>query len=160
MSVRDTINNHSGLVAAGVIVLILAVLAVGWYAMPESGMRPSAGTAYYTTDEGKTYQSGDPKGISPITIDGKQAYRAYLYECEGGKPFVGYMERYKPEYKAVLEQARVDLNNLPVEKRGLYMSAEMSGREMLVTGEKTWRAMTPIPPMIKCPDGKIATPKP
>lgn len=159
MSLRTTLNNNPSLIALGTIVLIGVAVAIGWYAMPDSGGGISGGSAYYTTDDGQTWKSGDANAISPITIDGKEADRVHIYQCEGGKPFAGYMERYKPEYKQVLEQAKVDANSIPMEKRGLYMSANLSGKEIKIVGEKDWKPMPPVPPTIKCPDGKPANRK-
>jgi hypothetical protein len=52
---------------------------------------------YFTTDEGKTLVALDAATKSPTVHDGKPAYRAHVFTCDGGKTqFVGYLSKSTP----------------------------------------------------------------
>lgn len=59
---------------------------------------PSTATQlYFTTDEGKTLVTLDASTKSPAVHDGKPAYRAHVFSCDGGKTqFVAYLSKSTP----------------------------------------------------------------
>lgn len=154
MSVRQKLNANPAVVAVVVIVVVAGLLWFGYRQMsPSEGNGPSG--AYYSSDDGKTFFSGDPKAFSPIDQGGQKAYRAYVYDCPDGKRFVGYMERYPDDIKAILDKAKINPEGVPVEDRGKLMRSSQS-REMKKPGEAKW---VPLPPMgvkVTCGDGSPA----
>jgi hypothetical protein len=57
----------------------------------------TATQVYFTTDEGKTLIALDAATKSPTVHDGKPAYRAHVFTCDGGKTqFVGYLSKSTP----------------------------------------------------------------
>jgi hypothetical protein len=57
-----------------------------------------SGKAWYTDDDGRTWFADDAGRTSPFDHNGKQAYRCYVWTCDGGKSkFVSHLERLKPE---------------------------------------------------------------
>ena len=100
MGIRETLNEKPVIgigIAVGVIVIAGAVLI--WQFAGKSGPSPltapvSADQAYYTDDDGKTFFTEDSKKVTPFKHAGKDAYRAHVYKCSKGEPFVGYIERH------------------------------------------------------------------
>jgi hypothetical protein len=116
------------------VIAIAAMLGCGGLFEPQGPKIPTQ--AYYTVDDGQTWFADDIKNIPPYEVDGKQAVRVYLYRCNGGKPFVGHLERYTPEAKAAAEEfrksfARSRQNPVPLEM-------EFQGREVKKPGGTEW----------------------
>jgi hypothetical protein len=93
---------------------LLVLVAVGlWVWQSASGGQPvpaeaSSGKAFFTIDEATCFV-GDASQLPPIPRDGKEAVRAYVFTCDGGKSrFIGYLERYPQNVKAMIESARKD----------------------------------------------------
>lgn len=111
MSLKEKLNQNPKM-AAGV-VGGLAALAIAIIAFTMlGGNKPGAGAAgaqvFYSNDDGATYfaDADFPTRIPPFTKDGKQAFRAYVYTCDGGKTkFVGALMRYSQVALAKLQQA-------------------------------------------------------
>lgn len=68
---------------------------------------------YFTVDDGATWFADNIEQIPPFMKDGKEAVRAYIFKCGDAKPFVAYLERYTPEAKKMLEEARVKMRQNP-----------------------------------------------
>ena len=82
--------------------------------------------SWYTDDDGKTWYADDKSLSPPIDHNGKTAVRAYVFSCDGGKhEFVGYLERYTPDARQAIEQARskVRAEKIPPPP-GLYESIQ------------------------------------
>jgi hypothetical protein len=100
VGIRETLNEKPAIgvgIAVGVIVIAGAVLI--WQFTGKSGPAQltapiSADQAYFTDDDGKTYFVDDSKRVTPFKHSGKDAYRAHVYKCSKGSPFVGYIERH------------------------------------------------------------------
>jgi hypothetical protein len=112
MGIRETANEKPGIVIASVGGLVLIVAATilwrGCAAGSAAGSDPvlRRTTAFFSTDDGKSYFVDDLANIPPFkTSDGKTAYRAHVVQCPKGDPFVLYLERYSDEDKKKLEQA-------------------------------------------------------
>ena len=57
-----------------------------------------------TVDDGATYFPDDANKIPPFTKDGKEAVRARVFSCDGGKTkYVAYLERITPKAKAAID---------------------------------------------------------
>jgi hypothetical protein len=65
----------------------------------------SSAKEFFSDDDGKTWFVEDAAKLPPIDHNGKPAYRAKVFKCAGGKPFVGYLERYDPRDKQRFEEA-------------------------------------------------------
>ena len=113
MGIRQKINENPGIttaVTAGIIAIAIGVII--WQGCGGSG---SGGTiavatkAFYTIDDGKTLFVEDINKIPPFPKDGKQAVKANVFSCDDGKTrFVGYLEMYTPQDKAMLEKAAAE----------------------------------------------------
>ena len=127
MGLRQWLNNNQAVTT--VVVLVLVLSAVGWAGFHYLSNRRTITTglpdAYFTIDDGKTYFTASTANIPPFDYQGKQAVRAYVFECSG-KRFVGYVERYKPEAR----QAKLDKKATP--------ATQIYGRELKRPGDATW----------------------
>jgi len=106
MGVREAINQKRGLslfIAAAVIAAGLGM--VYWNLNGDSSGALGSGKDYITLDDGKSFQLDASKQMPPFTVDGKTAYRAFVYTCDGGKSkWVGYIQRYTPHGKKIAEK--------------------------------------------------------
>jgi hypothetical protein len=60
-------------------------------------------TCYFSDDDGKTWYIDDTKHVPPYDHNGKTAYRALLYKCPNGKPFVQRLECFDADSKGKIE---------------------------------------------------------
>jgi hypothetical protein len=106
VDIRQKINeNPAATTAVTALIVVLAILFIFWQACSGPSTGAVSTKAYYTTDNGKTYFPDESSNIPPYLKDGKEAVRAVVMTCDGGKTkFVGYLERYAPQDKMVLEQ--------------------------------------------------------
>ena len=108
MGIRESINKNPTITAAvtGGIIL-LAMVFILWNTCSSGGGGADAvGKTFFSIDDGKTFYPDDANKIPPYTKDGKQAVRAHVFTCDGGKTkFVGYLEMYTPEEKKMMEDA-------------------------------------------------------
>jgi hypothetical protein len=146
---------------AGAIVLI-AVVALAYQLRAGGGPAPlGSGEVYFSVDDGKTWFAHDAAKLPPFTHEGKQAVRAYVYDCGDGKPFVNHLERYTPQAQKVMAGLRekvAESKGAPPVMAGVQQAA-VDGRELKRPGDKEWvrsnqfmavaKITTP-----KCPDGK------
>ena len=108
MGIREKINqNPKQTTAITAAIVVVALAFILWQAC--SGGPGSGGVittkAFYTTDDGKTFFVDSSSNIPPYQKDGKTAFRAQVYTCDDGKhKFVGYLEAYSLQDKAMLEQ--------------------------------------------------------
>ena len=80
----------------GIILIVLVALVWSWNLRKPPGDTLPA-QAFFTVDDGKNWFADDFTKVAPFERDGKQAYRCYVYTCDGGRTkFVGYLERYTP----------------------------------------------------------------
>lgn len=135
MGIRETLNQHPSIATVAAAVLILGA-GVYLLAFMRQEAAPRYGSvAYYTDDDGKTYFEDDIRKIAPFDHKGKQAYRAHVYTCDGGKTkWVAYMEGYAPEVRQkvaeIMEyqrQAEADPNRQPPpDKDPIYVMPEFN----------------------------------
>lgn len=105
MGIRQIIETHKKLsIIAGTMVLIGATWFCVWNMRGES-LSPTT-RWYFTVDRGRTWFSDDVNKIPPFDHDGKPAYRARIFSCDGGSTkWCGYIERCNPEVKAKIDES-------------------------------------------------------
>jgi hypothetical protein len=151
VALRDTLQKYRGVVV--VVVLCLVVYAV-WTSINSlrSGAPAIPTQNYYSVDDGKTYFADDNELFAPFDKGGKTAVRAFVFSCSG-KKFVGYLSRYTPSAKKIMDQhmkeVRADRNK-PPSTLGVIMGAS-SDLEYKAPGEQEW--VSKHEPAVKCPDG-------
>lgn len=167
MGLRETLNKNPIIVYAAAAVLI-GTAGYFIFGQIKGGVGKATG-AYYTSDDGKTWFEDDINKAVPYTVDGKETYRAYVFSCKGNK-FVGFVEKYTPEYKAIVEKAnavRAKLASEPA-KQGPQMDPPeiqqavlggINGRLIKKPGDTKWyRQSEPGASNaadVKCPDGTM-----
>ena len=92
MSVREMIDKHRGWANGAALLMVFAAIAL-IVTNARSGGMPQVKYAFCTDDDGQSYFRDDVNKLFPFDHNGKQAYRAYVFQTDGGKPFVGYLER-------------------------------------------------------------------
>ena len=101
MGIRQTINEKPQITmgVTGAIILIALI----YIAVHAFGGGPAAHAvkplAFFSDDDGQTYFVDDGAKIPPFDHNGKQAFKAMVYRCEGGKPFVAYLQRCNDEQR-------------------------------------------------------------
>jgi hypothetical protein len=160
MGIREAFNRRPKLAAVlGVGLCAIAIPLVIW--ANSSGVPGRASKAYYSDDDGKTYFSDDIDKVYPFDRNGKPAYRAYVYECGDGKPFVAYLARYPDAAKAKL--AELEKNTSDSEAAGQIAQLRSNAIEVKKPGDEKWASMlSPQGGVIAshppCPKGGTATP--
>lgn len=99
MGLREQLNQKPAL--AGGIVGGVLLLVIVWVVMSMGGGGGAAeGGAitqdYYSDDDGASFfaDAAFPQRVPPFTHNGKKAYKAYVFTCDGGKTkFVGALLR-------------------------------------------------------------------
>ena len=113
---------------------------------------------FFSDDDGQTGFADGFAKFSPFDHGGKQAYRAHVFRCGDGPPFLGYLEAYPEAVRPVLESAHADPNLI-------FMAMQANSDKLLVKkpGETKWvsprarayeRITTP-----RCPDGSKMDPE-
>jgi hypothetical protein len=122
----------------GVLVGVIAVAVVMAFASAkkqEHNVEVRSGV-WFTTDDGKTLFTDEARKLPPFDHDGKPAYRAYVYSCDGGKTrFVAFLERYTPDALRQLEEQRK--SSMPPEL-GVIDRLMNQGREVKRPGDANW----------------------
>lgn len=164
MSLRDKLKNHPR-AAAGIAVTALAI-GIGFIALQlQGGIAGLRGNrAFFTTDDGATTFVDSADLLPPFPHDGKQAVRAYVFECNG-KRFVNHLERLTPE-RQKLAQAAADALKAGKPPPRPPASAGRTvnwGLEYKRPGDKDWipggdLARTSKLLQAKCPDGHDSLP--
>ena len=102
MGLREKLNENPAITTGATIAVIVIALIFIVYSVVPAGVPKGMSQAFFTVDDGANYFVDDVKKRAPFDKDGKTAVRAHVYEC-GGKKFVAYMERYRPEAKTRVE---------------------------------------------------------
>lgn len=165
MGLRQKLNQNSSIVT---LVTILAVIAAGYVLFKQVSGPPAARLAFYSSDDGQSWFEDDINKAPPFMKDGKEAVIAHLFTCEG-KKFVGYLETFTPEYKALFEKAQAETANAAITEKsgppGGSLKAMVAlkgdtGRLYKKPGAKEWHmgmsAQGTDMTFVKCPDGSMA----
>ena len=108
MSLREHLREYKTWTAVGAIGLLVLAVVLIRYQMSDGDADTTTPTpsarAFFTVDEGTTWFVESSKRIPPFDHNGSIAVRAYVFTCDGGKTkFTGYMERYTPKAKQMME---------------------------------------------------------
>ncbi len=137
------------IVASLVLLTLTSVLSAAEDRKPLKG--------YFTSDDGQTWFADDLTNIPPFEKDGRQCVRAFVFTVEGNTNirFVGYLQRYTPEAKVVLE--RQQPGQPPSQE---VVSALVNGTEVKRPGDKEWRKFGDAPEIVNivAPGGKKVIP--
>jgi hypothetical protein len=138
MGVREKLSANpqaAMVIAATILVVGLGIIYFQWPAA-DSG-RAAPRKMFLTVDDGKTFFVAAAEPLPPFQHEGKTAYRAYVFTCDGGKTtWVGYVERYSEQAKALMKEMRNDQA-----KRGGPPSVPpglLEGIEVSRPGENQW----------------------
>jgi hypothetical protein len=122
-------------IAAAIVVISLGVIYFQWQA-GDSG-RATPRKMFLTVDDGTTFFVGAADPLPPFQHEGRTAYRAYVFTCDGGKTtWVGYVERYSEQAKALLKEmqkSQAERGGAPSVPPGL-----LDGIEVSRPGENQW----------------------
>lgn len=158
MGIREELNTKPWV---AVVALVLGVvLLIYVISNREVTQLPLDKMAFFTVDDGKTWFKDDAGRIPPFTHEGKTAYRAYVFRCNG-KDFVAYVQRYSEAGKKSWEER---LSKVEGGGDVKYRAREglARGGEFKAPGETKWfNGMTNIAEAgrvmnVKCPDGRPA----
>ena len=152
MGVRDQINTNRKLgvrVAVAVLIVGLGIIAIQVFPRGGSGSTIQE-SAFYTDDNGKTFFKDARYKIVPFDHNGKQAYRADVFQCRDNKQFVGLMYRHNAVGRKAMEKRKA---NDTASMAGL----EAQGMEVKPAGaaDTAWAPNTGDR-VVKCPSGEPA----
>jgi hypothetical protein len=146
MGLREKLNENPAIttaVAAGII--LVALIFLGWNLLPGGGNTAAIGEndAFYTTDNGQSWEPGGYFDIYEASAGGQEKFRAKLFKwTEDGEPFVGWMERVTPEAAQAYRDSQASGAGDPLmmmapedAMTGLYVARPPSG-----DGEPQWFA--------------------
>ena len=106
MSLREKLNENPSIITIATLgIIVIAIGLITWQVI--QGRHPPPIKVYFTTDDGASFFEGDDASLPPFPHDGKTAYRAYVFTCDGGKTrFVAYIERFTSEARKRIEALR------------------------------------------------------
>jgi hypothetical protein len=163
VELRKLINGNPA-VAGGAVVAVVAL--AGWFVWSQMGDSSAkiGKSAYYTTDDGKTWFVDDVLKVPPFDKDGKPACGIILGKCTSEKnpdpePKPLYLYRYTAKGKAAMETYVAAKEAGSPNLRDAYMAVQGLGamaKEVKRPGDKDWvtgpatmgiaRAMPTCPP--------------
>lgn len=138
MGIREALNQKPG-ITAGIAAMITgaAVLYIIWqsiFGVNESSMPTSA---YFTTDDGKTWFVDDISKAVPFIKDGQVAVRVHLYSTDGGQTKIPlYLEKLTDKGLKIHEAARANEKDISA----MISANDRLQREWLVKrpGDEKW----------------------
>ena len=155
MGIREQLNQKPWLGAAvggGALLLGAAFILAQLSGGNDAGAAAKA--AFFSIDDGKTWFEGDASKVPPFTHEGKEAVRAYVFECDG-KPFVNHLERYTPQGRKLMEEVAAAAKAgkpLPPETATASPEVKKPGGKEWVPAAQYARSGPILQP--KCPGGK------
>lgn len=157
MGIREQLNRKPG-ASAGAAAALIALAAIFLVLQLRAGSGGSD-QAFFTVDDGETWFADDISKLPPFQRDGKEAVRAYVFEC-GGKKFVNHLERLTPEARKLMEATAEaqKAGKPPPPPPASAGRTVMWGQEFKKPGEKEWvpgANLAKVGPVLqpKCPDG-------
>jgi hypothetical protein len=150
-------QRQSVTIALACLMIVGAAITIYWQWTTFDG-DSGPGNTYFTIDDGKTYFVDRATKIAPFDKDGKPAYRAHVFECNGER-VVGYLSRYTAEAIKALEEAeRYKGTGKPPPNVAQLAAIGTTGLQVKKPGETEWvsqadvRRATRIR-VFQCPDG-------
>jgi hypothetical protein len=172
MSTRSFLEERAGALKLIVIVILaIAVFAVAFQLKgePGTGTERALDKAWFTIDDGRTWFADDARKCAPFEVQGKTAYRVYVFTHDGGRTrFAGFLERYTPDAKKALEELEDSPSKGDRKRTGkasmgsLRDAVETSGKEVKTpkTGDAGWTKIADPKAIeivtVKAPDGSAA----
>lgn len=139
MSILENLQERPRLTRGIVIALSAIAVLLFFWQLSGGASSNGEGRRYLTTDDGKTFFVDKQDELPPLQVNGKVAYRAYLFSGDDGKTsFVGYMERYDENAKnvfAVMGKKRGDTKTGPLDLRPEKL---LAGTQVKRPGETVW----------------------
>ena len=130
MSIRDSVNRHSGAVAVIAVVCVLMAVLLTWRMRQADSFSSGSSVPqdFYTIDDGKTWFADSAEKFPPFDYNGKLAYRCRIWTSDGGKtPFVSHLERYPPAVKQKLESMSFQMALDTLEIRAFEVKPPLTG---------------------------------
>jgi len=134
----------------------LLALAIPMIILANRGPGGRASEAYYSDDDGKTWFEDDIDKLYPFDRNGKQAYRAYVYQCGSKEPFVAYLARYTDAAKSRITELGRKTGDPEAESQAANLRS--NAIEVKRPGETEWVGLFTaeggaIASHPSCPDG-------
>jgi len=99
--------------ASAIILIALGLIYFEMFGGPRRNRRLE-NSGFFSDDDGATWFIDDNTRIPPFDHNGKSAFRAEVFECGAGKPFVAYLEKFPDAKKTQIEAELADHpENLP-----------------------------------------------
>ncbi len=137
MGIRETLNNNPKLVIRGTIVIIILALGyVVWYALP-TPMKVEGPQEFYTDDDGVTWFADSSSKLAPFEHNSREAVLAKVYRCQNGTVFVGYMEKFSDSAKKRIADARSS-GGMGAGNSSTAQNADMVDLLVKKPHDKTW----------------------
>src|SRR5436190_10116531 len=140
MGVREEMSKRPKTAAGIALALTTAAVVIVVFQMIDLRAAPElAGAperAFFTVDDGKTWFVDDATQLAPFQHNGKEAVRAYVYECNG-KRFVNHLERYTEDGKKAMIRLKEVVKTGPP-PGALVAAAQQRGRELKRPGDTKW----------------------
>jgi hypothetical protein len=134
MKLREYINNHSGL-AAVVVALIIAVACYVTYSSITGNAPKLSTSGWYTDDDGKTWFADSQFKAVPFDHNGKPAFTAAVFKCGNGQPFVPFVTRFSPKY---LKEAQGLEQSKAADARPKFQALQQMAMEIKKVGDSAW----------------------
>jgi hypothetical protein len=175
MKLRDWMNNNSAVVTIGAVVLLIGALAAIIFQMKPSGYGPRVIDVYYFDLNTQKLFTAKSDQIPPIEtpsgpvpgIGAPAGVRAYVFACNDcgneSDRFVGWLEMYTPEAKALLTQPAAETPEEAAQREARMYEVWETGQLLSLDGRSWARANSQEAMNItstiegKCPGG---APKP
>ena len=134
MGIREKLNPLAIAVVTGTLGIAAGLI---YWQLP-TDYSTVATRAFYTDDDGANYFEDDANKIVPFDHNGKQAYRAAVFECEHGHRVVGLLYRHNDAGKKAM--GRYLSENLAAKDTQGTVRAEIesSGIQVKKVGTQKW----------------------
>lgn len=165
MGVRQKLNEDKKLgVGLGAAILVLALGLITYQLLAGSRAKTRAPRQAFYTDDGKTFFTDDVRRISPFDHNGRQAYRADVFQCADGTRFVAFIYRHTETGRREME-GYIDGNLSDSDANGsMLRGIELRSMEFRRAGaeNKAWRVIDEsviesLRAAVACPSGGGAT---
>lgn len=159
LGIRERLNRSPRITTVvTALVIVFALTTIIWQIFVANRPTKMSNKRFYSDDDGKTWFADDMKKIAPFDHNGKTAYVAYVWTCDGGKTgFVSHLERYTPEAKQKIKEFHdmsipptamppfIDMDGIEIKKPG---TGDDPANWVLANGPQSMNFYN-----IKCPDG-------
>lgn len=156
MNIRETLGRQTAAVKGTVIGVLALLVGIAAWASMSSGRPRSASSAFYTTDDGQSTFIDDFFKPYPFEHDGRQAFRAYVYQTDKGDRFVGYIERYSDEgvkqltallaHDGVSDQTRSAIDQIRMQYAEVKKANDPKAHWVPAASRQAQDVESPVPP--------------